>query len=95
MQKLIGTHIIDMMKENRHVSIIAIRRVFNFIRILLYLMSKNGNIEKQLDAELNSFISEPANRHKDICKALLDYQVLAVISGKINYTKFLKLYCDE
>ena len=33
MPKLLMTHIVDLMKENRHVSMIAIRRLFNFIRI--------------------------------------------------------------
>lgn len=44
MPKLISTHIIDMMKENRHISIIAIRRVFNFIRLFAHLVSKDDKI---------------------------------------------------
>lgn len=38
MPKLISTHIIDMMKENRHLSIIAIRRLMNFIRIFKWFI---------------------------------------------------------
>jgi hypothetical protein len=33
MPRLLMTHVVDLMKENRHISIIAIRRLFNFIRI--------------------------------------------------------------
>ena len=44
MLKLIGTHIVDMMKENRHCSIVAIRRLFNFMRLLQYLMDKDPQI---------------------------------------------------
>lgn len=44
MLKLIGTHIIDMMKENRHISIVAIRRVFNFIRLFLNIMKKDAKV---------------------------------------------------
>jgi len=95
MTKLIGTHIIDLMKENRHVSILAIRRLFNFIRLLLFLMQKDGNIEKDLDSQLGSFMTDAKCRHKDVCKALLDYQVLALVSNKVNKAEFMQLYCDE
>lgn len=44
MPKLISTHIIDMMKENRHISIIALRRVFNFIRLFAHLAAKDAKI---------------------------------------------------
>jgi hypothetical protein len=30
---LINTHVVDMMKDNRHVSILAVRRIINFIRV--------------------------------------------------------------
>ena len=44
MPKLVMTHIVDMMKENRHVSMIAIRRLFNFMRIFLYLSDQDPKI---------------------------------------------------
>ena len=36
--RLIMTHIADLTKENRHVSIIAIRRLFNFMRLFHMLV---------------------------------------------------------
>lgn len=50
MVKLISTHIIDMMKENRHISIIAIRRMFNFIRLFIYLVNQDPKIQEEMDA---------------------------------------------
>jgi hypothetical protein len=44
MPKLIHTHVCDMMKENRHTSIIAIRRLMNFIRIFQWLIEKDPTI---------------------------------------------------
>ena len=44
MPKLIHTHVIDMMKENRHASIIAIRRLMNFIRLFQWLIEKDPKI---------------------------------------------------
>ena len=73
MLKLIGTHVVDMMKENKHISIVAIRRLFNFIRLFLYFMKKDPSIEKEMNALVNAFINDPATRHKDTCKNMLDY----------------------
>lgn len=44
MPKLMITHILDMMKENRHTSIIAIRRLMNFIRLFRYFIEKDEKI---------------------------------------------------
>ena len=44
MSKLIMTHIVDLTKENRHISIVALRRLINFIRLFLYLIEKDPSI---------------------------------------------------
>ena len=49
MPKLIITHIVDMMKENRHASIIAIRRLINFIRLFQYFIDKDPKIQECID----------------------------------------------
>lgn len=72
MPKLISTHIIDLMKENKHISIIAIRRVFNFIRLFAHLVSKDDKILHDLDSRLGTFVSDPGMRNKENCKILLD-----------------------
>ena len=40
-------------------------------------------------------MTDAKQRHKDVCKALLDYQVMAVMSEKVDFTQFLQIYCDE
>jgi hypothetical protein len=72
MLKLIGTHIVDMMKENRHVSIVAIRRVFNFMRLLLHLMQQDPKIQADVDERVKSFMSSPDKRHKSQQPNLMD-----------------------
>jgi hypothetical protein len=95
MPKLISTHIIDMMKENRHVSIIALRRVFNFIRLFAHLAAKDAKIQQELDAKLKSFIEDPAMRSKTNCKMLLDMQVASILTNKHDYQKFTEAYVEE
>ena len=95
MPKLISTHIIDMMKENRHVSIIALRRVFNFIRLFAHLAAKDAKIQQELDAKLKSFIEDPVMRSKTNCKMLLDMQVASILTNKHDYQKFTEAYVEE
>jgi hypothetical protein len=49
MLKLIGTAIIELMKEERHISILAIRRVFNYIRLFTWLMEKDSKIAELME----------------------------------------------
>ena len=97
MLKLIGTHVLDMMKEDVHISIVAIRRLFNFIRLFLYFMKNDAQIEKDMDVLLDAFIKDPASRHKNTCKNMLDYQIMSVMCAcaKFNREDFLKSYCEE
>ena len=74
MPKLLMTHILDMMKENRHVSIVAIRRLLNFIRIFYYLIERDPKLEEIMSKKVEDFIQDPVNRLKDanICPNLGD-----------------------
>ena len=65
MPKLITTHIVDMMKENRHVSILSIRRLFNFIRVFQYLMAQDPKIEEEMNKKIAYFLQGPEQRHKN------------------------------
>jgi hypothetical protein len=56
MTKLITTHIVDITKQNRFISIVAIRRLINFIRLFLYLIEKDPSIQEKMDAKLTDFI---------------------------------------
>jgi len=62
-----------MMKEKRHVSIIAIRRLFNFIRLFDYLQAKDPKIQETINEKLGSFIKDPESRNKENCANILDY----------------------
>jgi len=38
MPKLLTTHLVDMVSDNTHISLVAIRRLFNFIRLFRLLI---------------------------------------------------------
>lgn len=64
MPKLIMTHIADMMKENRHISIVAIRRLMNFIRIFKWFIQKDPTIQTIIDKKMESFKTQKESRNK-------------------------------
>ena len=94
MLKLVGTSIIELMKEERHISILAIRRVFNYLRLFAWLMEKDPKIALLMKNDLKTFMSSPENRHKDTCANMLDYQIMAVMVGR-DHTEFIAAYTDE
>ena len=84
MTKLITTHIVDITKQNRFISIVAIRRLMNFIRLFHYLIEKDPSIQEKIDATLTGFIKDPKKRLKDdnSCPSLGDILVFVTMSSK-------------
>jgi len=56
MPKLITTHLVDMVSDNKHISQLAIRRLFNFIRLFRLLISLKPEVEGIVDEKLKTFI---------------------------------------
>jgi transketolase C-terminal domain/subunit len=52
MPKLIITHVADLIQEFRHVSILAIRRLVNFIRLFRLLLELHPEVEKEVDEKI-------------------------------------------
>lgn len=78
--KLIVTHVADLIQEVRHVSILAIRRLVNFIRLFRWLIELHPEIGEEIDARIEAFINDPEKRHKDHCGSLGDLLAFATVS---------------
>ena len=55
--KLIITHVADMIQEFRHISILAIRRLINFVRLFRLLMDLYPEISNEIDGKIEQFIT--------------------------------------
>lgn len=93
--KLIITHVADLIKEKRHVSILAIRRLVNFIRLFRLLLDLYPEVIEESDKKIESFISDPAKRHKDFTPSLGDLLSLVTISQKYKFDDILPHYLEE
>ena len=95
--RLIMTHIADLTKENRHVSIIAIRRLFNFMRLFHMLVKKFPKAAEIMDQKLKDFIEDPEKRLKDpeICPNLGDLLVFSLMSQKYTFEDIKLAYTEE
>lgn len=72
MPKLIITHLVDMVDEKKHISIQAIRRLLNYIRLFKLLIELSPEVEKTIDERLKTFNEQPEKRIKDHCSSLGD-----------------------
>jgi hypothetical protein len=95
MPKLIITHVADLIQEVRHVSILAIRRLINFIRLFHLLIDKYPEIGEEIDRKIEQFIKEPEKRHKDHTSSLGDLLSFVSISQKYTIQDIMPLYLEE
>jgi hypothetical protein len=75
MPKLIVTHLIQLVDDKKHHSIIAIRRLFNFIRVFSMLLELHPDLKAKIDGQLSEFIAKPVSRLKDKTPSLSDILV--------------------
>jgi hypothetical protein len=80
MPKIIVTHIAELIQEFRHVSILAVRRLLNFIRLFRLLLELYPEVESNIDNRIKTFIEEPDQRVKDYCSSLGDLLAMVTIS---------------
>lgn len=95
MPKLITTHLVEMVSENKHISQLAIRRLINFIRLFRLLIELKPEAEDIANEKLKTFIEDPEKRLKDHCSSLGDILSFAVISNKFKLTDVLEPYLQE
>ena len=95
MPKLLTTHLVDMVGDNTHVSLVAIRRLFNFIRLFRLLIELQPEADKILDQKLKTFKEEPEKRVKDHCSALGDILSFATVSNNVKLNDVLDAYLEE
>lgn len=95
MPKLIITHIAEMMGEERHISILALKRLFNFIRIFKYMLEEFPNAKTMIDEKIENFIKNPEQRHKDHTASLGDLLVYTTLSDKWAIDDVMNAYTEE
>jgi hypothetical protein len=95
MPKLIITHLVDMVNEKNHISIIAIRRLINFIRLFRMLIELKPEVSKTIDERLKTFIDHADKRIKDHAPALGDLLAFVTVSDSINLGDLLDAYLEE
>lgn len=93
--KLIITHVADIIQEIRHVSILAIRRLINFLRLFRLLLEQHPEVEQEIDEKIKQFIESPEKRHKDFTSSLGDLLAMVTISQKYKIEDILPAYLEE
>ncbi len=79
MPKIILTHVAELIQEFRHVSILAIRRLLNFIRLFVLLLELYPEVEGEMCKQIEAFLSSPEKRHKDHCSSLGDLLAMVTV----------------
>lgn len=95
MPKLIITHLVDMVDEKKHISIQAIRRLLNYIRLFKLLIELSPEVEKTIDERLKTFHEQPDKRVKDHCSSLGDILAFLTVTQNYKMSQLLDAYLGE
>lgn len=93
--KLIIAHVADLIQEFRHVSILAIRRLVNFVRLFRLLLDLYPEMIDDIDSKIENFIKSDEKRHKDHTPSLGDLLSLVTVSQKFKIEDVLPAYLEE
>ena len=83
--KLIITHMVEMANERKHISIIAIRRLINFIRLFRLAIELVPGVQDKINETLRVFKDEEASRTKDHTPSLGDILAMMLVSDRYSF----------
>lgn len=95
MPRLMTTILVDLVSDKHHFSLVAIRRLFNFIRLFRLLIQMQPDAMNIIDARLAEFKDKEDKRVKDFCSNLGDILAFSIISDKFNLEDILDAYLEE
>lgn len=95
MPKLIITHMVELANENKHVSILALRRLVNFIRLFRLCIELVPSVMETINERIRQFKDEEDKRVKDFTPSLGDLQALCIISDQYTLKDILEAYLEE
>mmetsp|Transcript_5878 Transcript_5878/g.7112 ORF Transcript_5878/g.7112 Transcript_5878/m.7112 type:complete len:82 (-) Transcript_5878:3170-3415(-) len=80
MPKLIITHMVEMANERKHISILALRRLINFIRLFRLCIELVPEVMTVINAKIEMFKDEEEKRVKDFTPSLGDILAMCIVS---------------
>ena len=95
MPKLIITHMVEMANERKHVSILALRRLINFIRLFRLAIELVPGVMEIINEKLRMFKEEEPKRVKDYTPSLGDVLAMSMVSDKFTMMDLLQGYLEE
>ena len=78
--KLIITHMVELANDHKHVSILALRRLVNFIRLFRLCIEIVPDTQTVINEKLRAFKDDPGQRLKDFTPSLGDMLTFSVVS---------------
>mmetsp|Transcript_27056 Transcript_27056/g.19502 ORF Transcript_27056/g.19502 Transcript_27056/m.19502 type:complete len:125 (+) Transcript_27056:1001-1375(+) len=95
MPKLIISHLVELVDDKKHISIAALRRLVNFLRLFRMLIDMNPEVNQEINERIEKFIKHPEMRVKDHCSSLGDLLSFVMVSDKYSIDELLPTYLEE
>ena len=95
MPKLIITHMVELANERKHVSILAVRRLINFIRLFRLSIELVPGVMEIINEKIRVFKEEAEKRVKDFTPSLGDILSISIVSDRFSLMDILDEYLEE
>lgn len=95
MPRLIITHMVDLASGRKHMSILAIRRLINFIRLFRLAIELVPGVMPIITERLRIFRDEEAKRVKDFTPNLGDILAFSLVCDTIKFDTIRDAYIQE
>lgn len=95
MPKLIISHLVELVDDKKHISIAALRRLVNFLRLFRMLIDMYPEVDQEINERIEKFIKDPEMRIKDHCSSLGDLLSFVMVSNKYTIEDLLPAYLEE
>ena len=95
MPKLIITHMVEMANERKHISIMALRRLINFIRLFRLTIEIVPGVQAAINDKLREFKENESKRVKDFTASLGDILAISIVSDELSMMDILECYLEE
>ena len=94
--KLLVTHTVDLLANDKcHVSILALRRLVNFIRLFKLCVELVPETRDAVNEKMGAFRDEPGKRVKEFTPSLGDILAYSVVSDQMTMMDILEPYLEE
>ena len=93
--KILNTLVVGVMSGDMYASVAALEGYLAFSHLLLSFAKEHPSVQELIEKRLEEFLESEQSRNKRTCPSLGDLITMLIVSDKISFDDFIRVYLDE